>query len=58
MKAFQETLLELGVANTILDLGLQTCEISEMSDNIERFASKNVMTKEDIKTIIQLSIGG
>lgn len=58
VKAFQETLLELGVANTILDLGLQTCEISEMSDNIERFASKNVMTKEDIKTIIQLSIGG
>lgn len=58
VKAFQEILLELGVANTILDLGIKKCEIEDMNDDIERLASKNVITKKDIQTIIQLSIGG
>lgn len=57
VKAFQETLLELGVANTILDLGFKKHEINEMNEEIEHFDSKNVISKDQIKTIIQLSLG-
>lgn len=56
--ALQEFIDEIGLAHTIKDLGYENYEIEEFSDKINKLANRNVISKNDIETIVKLSIGG
>ena len=58
VQAFQKTLLELGVADTILDLHKEPFDIHEIEDQINHLASRQVISKENILKVIKLSLGG
>lgn len=58
VQAFQKKLLELGVADTILDLHKEPFDIYEIEDQINHLASRQVISKENIQKVIKLSLGG
>lgn len=47
----------MNLAHTVKDLGCGNHELSEFEAKIDKLASRNVISKEDIETIIKLSIG-
>ncbi|MGM9942127.1 MAG: iron-containing alcohol dehydrogenase [Bulleidia sp.] len=57
-KALQDFVDEIGLAYTVQDLGCGDHEVNEFHDKIEKLASRNVINKEDIETIVRLSIKG
>lgn len=57
-KALQDFVDEIGLAHTIKDLGCGDHEVDEFYDKIEKLAGRQVISKEDIETIVRLSIKG
>lgn len=57
-RALQDFVDEMNLAHTVKDLGCGNHELSEFEAKIDKLASRNVISKEDIETIIKLSIGG
>lgn len=57
-QALQGFVDEMNLAHTVKDLGCGNHELSEFEAKIDKLASRNVISKEDIETIIKLSIGG
>ena len=58
VKAFQETLLELGIANNVEELGLKKYCVNDLEKQIKQADLENLISKQDIETIIRLSLGG
>ena len=58
VKAFQETLLELGIANNVEELGLKKYCVNDLEKQIKQADLEDLISKQDIETIIRLSLGG
>lgn len=57
-KALQDFVDEMGLAHTVKDLGYGDHEVAEFADRIDQFASRHVINKKDIETIVRLSLKG
>lgn len=58
VKTFQETLLELGIANNVEELGLKKYCVNDLEKQIKQADLGDLISKQDIETIIRLSLGG
>ncbi len=56
--ALQDFVDEMGLAHTVKDLNCGNHEVVEFNDKIEKLASRQIISKEDIETIVKLSIKG
>ncbi len=57
VEAFQKILDDLGVAHSLKELGKDFMSYEDFQEEIDRYAAKGVISKEDLQEIVQLSIG-
>lgn len=57
-QALQDFYKEMGIATTAKELGVNKYDMNEIEQRINHLAKRNVISKEDIKTIVRLAIGG
>ena len=49
---------EMGIATTAKELGVNKYDMNKIEQRINHLAKRNVISKEDIETIVRLAIGG